>query len=30
MKINDTLVTTIIGDISKADYVDAIVNPRRV
>ena len=27
MKINDTLITTIIGDITKADYVDAIVNP---
>ena len=30
MKINDTLITAIIGDITKADYVDAIVNPRRV
>ena len=27
MKINDTLITTIIGDITKADHVDAIVNP---
>ena len=27
MIINDTLITTIKGDIAKADFVDAIVNP---
>ena len=27
MKVNDTLITTIIGDITKTDDVDAIVNP---
>lgn len=27
MKIKDTLLTAIIGDITKTDHVDAIVNP---
>lgn len=27
MKINNTIITSLLGDITKADYVDAIVNP---